>query len=262
MSNSTYLRSEIKSTIGIITLNRPEKHNAFDDVMIAQLIQLLKEMDKQEGVRVVMITAAGAHFCAGADLQWMQRMADFSFEENKKDAEQLMHLLQTLAQLSKPTLALVQGRAMGGGIGLVTCADIVIATQQAEFCFSETKLGLIPATIAPYILRRIGDSATRRYFLTTEIFSAMEAHRIGLVHRIVNEAELYATGIQLAKFITQNAPQATAATKKLLNDLSPIDIATAKKTANLLAEIRSSGECKEGIQAFLEKRKANWFIHD
>jgi methylglutaconyl-CoA hydratase len=189
----------IENGVGVLTLNRPEKHNAFDQHMIAELIDCLQMIEHGNSVRVLVITAAGRHFCAGADLVWMQRMADFSLDENKADARKLGLLLKTLAQLSKPTIALVQGRVMGGGIGLVACADIVIASNHSEFCFSEVKLGLVPATIAPYVVRRIGDSTARRYFLTAEMFSATIAYNIKLVHEIVTNAELTATGMQLAK---------------------------------------------------------------
>src|SRR3954469_25422595 len=175
--------------IGIVTLNRPERHNAFDDTLIAELTDALRTLEADASVRVVVLSAAGTSFSAGADLNWMKRMAGFSREENVRDAMALGALMRTLAHLAKPTIARVQGAAYGGGVGLVACCDIAIALQAATFSFSEAKLGLIPAVISPYVIAAIGERAARRYFLTAERFDAAEAWRLGLVHELASSPD-------------------------------------------------------------------------
>ena len=246
---------ETNTAISTITLNRPDKHNAFDDRLISDLTKTLLSLDKSDEVRVILLNAAGPNFCAGADLTWMKRMAHFTKEENKADALQLAQLLQTFSTLSKPIIGLIHGHVLGGGIGLVACCDLVIAADNTRFCFSETKLGLIPATIAPYVIRSIGFSATRRYFITAERFDAEEAKQNGLVHYITSESNLLTKGTDLAHQIIKNKPGAIAKTKTLLNHLSPMDSSMIEYTATLLAEVRSSTEAQESIRAFLEKRK-------
>lgn len=256
------IKEEIQSGICTITLNRPEKHNALDETMMAELTKALQQIDKNDDIRIVVITQAGRHFCAGADLNWMAQMGKLSYDENKAGANRLISLFKALSELSKPTIALVQGKTMGGGLGILACCDIVYTTPEAQFCFSEVKLGLVAATIAPFVVRRMGEGSARHYLLTTELFSAEKAKEAGLVHEIVAEKELLSAGMALAKSMTKLAPNALKAAKKLMNDLSPISSATLEKTATLLAEVRSSAECKEGVQAFLEKRQPNWILHD
>jgi len=243
-----------------ITLNRPEMHNAFDDTLINALTEELNRLDRDTGVRVVMLAALGKSFSSGADLNWMRRMADYSFEENLTDATALAELMKTLANLSKPTIALVQGAAIGGGVGLVACCDIALATENASFCLSEVKLGLIPAVISPYVAAAIGPRATRRYFLTAERFDANEAFRLGLVHEVVRPDALNEWAERLSHQLLQNGPYAMASVKALVAEvaLSSLDDDMIADTAERIAEIRASDEGREGLSAYLEKRKPNW----
>ena len=243
-----------------ITLNRPEMHNAFDDTLINALTEELRRLERDDSVRVVMLAALGKSFSSGADLNWMRRMADYSFVENLTDATALAELMKTLANLSKPTIALVQGAAIGGGVGLVACCDIAVATEKASFCLSEVKLGLIPAVISPYVAAAIGSRATRRYFLTAERFDAAEAHRLGLVHEVVGSDQLHERAERLSQQLLQNGPNAMASVKALVAEvaLSFLDDDLIADTAERIAEIRASDEGREGLSAYLEKRKPNW----
>jgi methylglutaconyl-CoA hydratase len=243
-----------------ITLNRPEMHNAFDDTLIIALTEELNRLDRDSSVRVVMLAARGKSFSSGADLNWMRRMADYSFVENLTDATTLAELMKTLANLSKPTIALVQGAAIGGGVGLVACCDIALATEDAIFCLSEVKLGLIPAVISPYVAAAIGSRATRRYFLTAERFDAGEAYRLGLVHEVVRPEELAGRADRLSHQLLLNGPYAMASVKALVAEvaLSYLDDDLIADTAERIAEIRASDEGREGLSAYLEKRKPNW----
>ena len=243
-----------------ITLNRPEMHNAFDDTLISALTSELKRLEQDANVRVVLLAARGKSFSSGADLNWMRRMADYSFEENLADAIELADLMKTLANLAKPTIAVVQGAAIGGGVGLVACCDIAIASENVSFCLSEVKLGLIPAVISPYVAAAIGSRATRRYFLTAERFDAAEAHRLGLVQEVVKPDELDARVETLSHLLLQNGPYAMASVKALVTEvaLSYLDDDLIADTAERIAEIRASDEGREGLSAFLEKRKPHW----
>src|SRR5210317_357812 len=243
-----------------ITLNRPEMHNAFDDTLISALIEELRRLERERNVRVVLLAAKGKSFSSGADLNWMRRMADYSFEENRNDAMALAELMKTLANLSKPTIALVQGAAIGGGVGLVACCDIALATENASFCLSEVKLGLIPAVISPYVSTAIGARATRRYFLTAERFDAKEACRLGLVHEVLRIEDLAEHAEVLSRRLLLNGPQAMASVKALVAEvaLSSLDDDLIADTAERIAEIRASAEGREGLSAYLEKRDPNW----
>lgn len=243
-----------------ITLNRPEMHNAFDDTLINALTEELKRLERDSSVRVVLLTAKGKSFSSGADLNWMRRMADYSFVENLSDATGLAELMKTLANLSKPTIALVQGAAIGGGVGLVACCDIALATENASFCLSEVKLGLIPAVISPYVAAAIGSRATRRYFLTAEMFSATEAYRIGLVHEVVKPEELAVCADRFSRRLLKNGPAAMASVKALVSEvaLSYLDDDLIADTAERIAETRASEEGREGLSAYLEKRAPSW----
>lgn len=240
-----------------LTLNRPQVHNAFDDELIDLLQASLTKIDQDKDCRIVIINANGKNFCAGADLNWMRTMADNSFAENQADAAKLSTLLQTLAELNKPTICCVQGRVMGGGCGLVACSDIVLASTDASFCFSEVKLGLIPATIAPYIVRRLGYQATRRYFISAERISADTAKDIDLVDEVVTE-NLPAAAAKLAQQLLQNGPEAVSQAKKLVNDLCPVNEKVSAMTSNLLARVRASDEAKHGLKTFFAKQKPDW----
>jgi methylglutaconyl-CoA hydratase len=243
-----------------VTMNRPEVHNAFDDALIVALTAELQRLEADPGVRVVVLTGAGKSFSAGADLNWMRRMADYSPQENLRDAMCLAGLMQTLDGLGKPTVALVQGAAYGGGVGLVACCDIVLATPKASFCLSEVKLGLIPAAISPYVVAAMGPRAARRYFLTAERFAAADACRLGLVHEVVAEEALSGRAAEVIGQLLQNGPQAMAAAKELVTAVArgPIDAAMIADTAERIARARASAEGKEGLGAFLEKRQPAW----
>jgi methylglutaconyl-CoA hydratase len=243
-----------------ITLNRPEMHNAFDDTLINALTEEFRRLERDPGVRVVMLAARGKSFSSGADLNWMRRMADYSFDENLADAMGLADLMKTLSNLSKPTIALVQGAAIGGGVGLVACCDIALASENASFCLSEVRLGLIPAVISPYVSAAIGSRAMRRYFITAERFDAAEACRLGLVHEVMPAARLGPRADQLSRLLLQNGPQAMASVKALVTEvaLSYLDDDLIADTAERIAEIRASDEGREGLSAYLEKRQPNW----
>lgn len=246
--------------VACLTLNRPEVHNAFDDVLIGNLIDVLKKLEDNPDVRVVVLAANGKNFSAGADLNWMARTADYTVEENLADARQLADLMRKLNVLSKPTVALVQGVAFGGGVGLSSACDIVIATEQARFCLSEAKLGLIASVISPYVRAAIGESYARRYTLSAEVFDALEAKRIGLVHEVVAADNLQEKGEQVVAQLLKNSPAAMAGVKDLLFYQSGrcVDDDLIEETAVRIANVRASSEGKEGVSAFLEKRPPSW----
>ena len=262
---SEALAIERQGPIGLITMNRPERHNAFDDALIAELTEAFRSMEAEDGIRVVVLSGTGKSFSAGADLNWMKRMAGFSIEENRRDAMGLAALMRTIAHLRKPTIARVQGTAMGGGVGLVACCDVAVATQVATFALSEVKLGLIPAVISPYVVAAIGERAARRYFLTGERFDAAEAWRLGLVHEIAgNEDEMDETIGAIVDAMLAASPMAQKEAKDLIRAVSnrPLTSEVAQDTAERIAKIRSSPEGREGVAAFLEKRRASWIAPD
>ncbi len=260
MSEQTLVHEIGADGTATVTLNRPEVHNAFDDAVIARLTELLHELAADERVRLVQLAAAGKSFSAGADLNWMRRMADYGDQENYRDAMGLAELLRTLNELPKPTLALVHGAAFGGGVGLVCCCDIVLAAPQASFSLSEVKLGIIPSVIGPYVVAAIGQRAARRYMLTAERFDAAEAQRIGLVHEVVGQEALRERAGEIAATLRANGPSALREAKELIRALAnrPIETAVIEDTARRIARIRASAEGKEGLGAFLEKRKPDW----
>jgi len=243
-----------------LRLNNPERHNAFDDRLIAELTAALNQLAEDPQVRTITLAASGKSFSAGADLNWMLRVADYSLDENVDDALALAELMKTLNELPKPTIALVQGPAFGGGVGLVAACDIAIASTRASFCLSETRLGLIPAVISPYLMAAIGPRAARRYFLTAERISAEDALRLGLVHQLTGEDELQDVGDQLCRQLLQNGPHAIAAAKQLIGEVSgrPVDKELIEITAERIAAIRATEEGREGVSAFLAKRRPNW----
>jgi len=251
---------ERKDGIGRITLNRPEMRNAFDDALIAALAKSFAELDADSSVRVVVLAGNGPAFCAGADLNWMKRMAGYSYDENLRDARALADMLATLDRLEKPTIARVHGPAFAGGTGLVAACDIAVGTPEAKFCFSEAKLGLSPATISPYVMRAIGPRAASRYFLSAEVFGAEEALRIGLLSALVPAAELDPFIGQMLDHLLAGSAAAHARIKDLMRDVAgrPIDDSLKADTARRIAEIRASPEGREGIASFLEKRKPAW----
>jgi methylglutaconyl-CoA hydratase len=250
----------IRSAIALVTLNRPEVHNAFDETLIAELTQALRALGGDDAVRAVVLMGAGASFCAGADLKWMEKMAGFSKAQNLADAKALAAMLSTLNELPKPTVARVHGAAFGGGVGLVACCDIAIGAQDATFALSESKLGLIPATISPYVIEAVGARAARRYFLTGERFSAAEAFRLGLLHDLAQASELDDRINELLGFLVTAGPRAQAECKALIRAVAhrPIGAAVISDTAVRIAKVRASAEAKEGVAAFLGKRRAAW----
>lgn len=259
------LAVERQGPIGRITMNRPERHNAFDDVLIAEMTEALRSMEAEDGIRVVVLSGAGKSFSAGADLNWMKRMAGFSKEENQRDAMGLGALMRTLAHLRKPTVARVHGAAYGGGVGLVACCDVAVAAQGATFSLSEAKLGLIPAVISPYVVSAIGERAARRYFLTAERFDAAEAWRLGLVHDLGSSHEEMDKKIAtIIEAILACGPVAQREAKELIRAVAqrPVTSEVIQDTAERIARVRSSPEGREGVAAFLEKRRASWVPPD
>lgn len=252
----------IDNRVARIALNRPEVHNAFDDELILELTQTLLEFDADAAVRAVLLTGNGASFSAGADLNWMRRMASASEADNRADSERLATLMRTLNFLSKPTVARVNGAAYGGGVGLIACCDIVIAVDSAKFALSEVKLGLVPAVISPYVIAAIGAREARRLFVTGELFDATEARRIGLVHDVVagNDFDEHVT--LALSHLTRGGPIAQTEAKRLVLRMSGATLHSAQsidvENAALIAKLRVSAEGQEGIGAFLDKRKPNW----
>jgi methylglutaconyl-CoA hydratase len=243
-----------------ITLNRPDVRNAFNDEVIAELTQAFTLVGQDPQVRAVVLAADGPAFCAGADLNWMRRMADYTRAENLADAGALAEMLRTIHACLKPTIARVQGDVFAGGVGLVAACDMAVSVDTATYCLSEVKLGLIPATISPYVIRAMGARAAQRYFLTAERFSAAEAHRIGMVHEVVSVDQLDAKVAELTQALVSASPNAVRSCKMLVNEVAgrDIDAALIAKTVEGIADIRSSTEGKEGVQSFLQKRKPSW----
>ncbi|MEN9843842.1 MAG: hypothetical protein RLZZ612_1671 [Pseudomonadota bacterium] len=245
-----------------ITLTRPEVRNAFNDAVIAELTQAFARVGADANVRAVVLAAEGPAFCAGADLNWMRRMADYTRADNLADAGCLAEMLRTIAECPKPTLARVQGDVFAGGVGLVAACDMVVSVDSATYCLSEVKLGLIPATISPYVIRAMGTRAAQRYFLTAERFSAAEAHRIGFVHEVVSADALDASVDALVHALVSASPDAVRACKRLVADVAGRDITPAliAHTVEAIADIRASQQGREGVQSFLQKRKPNWLV--
>jgi methylglutaconyl-CoA hydratase len=246
--------------VATVALNRPAIHNAFDDRLIADLTAALRRLAGEEAVRVVVLTGSGESFSAGGDLNWMRRMAQYSDAENFADAMALAELLRSLNELPKPTVARVNGAAFAGGLGLVCCCDVAVAAEEAIFSISEARLGLVPATISPYVVDAIGARAARRYFLTAERFSASEAQRIGLVHEVAPRAALDAAVEKLVASLLEAGAGAQARSKRLIAEVRdrPMSEALMALTARAIAEARASAEAREGLAAFFAKRKPNW----
>ncbi len=259
MTEATVLRDVDDQGTGWLTLNRPDVHNAFDDVLIGRMAESLSAFRDDPNVRAVVVRGAGRSFSAGADLNWMQRMGGYTFDENVEDALGLAEMIRALDELPKPTIALVQGPAYGGGVGLVAACDMAIAAAEtAKFALTEVKLGLIPAVISPHVLAAIGPRQARRYFVTGEAFDAAEAYRIGLVHQVTPAADLEQTVAGVLKELAGNGRRAMAEVKDLIRAVNgrPIDHALIRDTAERIAHARASDEGRQRITAFLEKRKA------
>jgi methylglutaconyl-CoA hydratase len=251
---------EIKHSIGIVWMNRPKLHNVFDGTMISELIEAMRTLNDDTAVRAVILAGVGSSFCAGADLKWMQRMAGCPFEQNHADAMNFATLLSTIDTMRKPTIARVHGPAFAGGVGLVAACDIAVAAYEAEFCLSEVRLGLIPSTIGPYVVRAMGERAARRYFLSAELFTAAEAYRIGLVSDITPPGELDTRINELLGQLIQGGPVAQALSKEWIRALAGLRITPdlIKESATLLATARASEEGREGIRSFVAKRMPAW----
>lgn len=243
-----------------LSLNRPAVRNAFDDRLIADLTEALARLESDAAVRVVVLTGSGKSFSAGADLGWMRRMAGYSDAENLADAMALARLLRRLNELAKPTVARVNGAAIAGGLGLVCCCDVAVAAAEAVFSISEVRLGLVPATIGPYVVAAIGARAARRYFVTGERFSAGEAQRVGLVHELVPRAGIDAAVETVVAAILEGASNAQARSKRLIAEVQdrPVSDGVIALTARAIAEARASDEAREGLAAFFDKRKPLW----
>ena len=246
--------------VATVTLNRPDKHKAFDDAIIAEQRRACDELADREDVRVVVLASEGKSFSAGADLGWMQRMAEYDYGHNMKDAEQLAGMLKALFDMPQPTIARVQGAAFGGAVGLVSCCDMAVGTPRASFALSEVKIGLIPATISPYVVSAIGERAARRFFTTGERFDADTALRLGLLSEIVDEDELDSGVSRLVEAILANGPLAVRAAKDLVGSVAgkTLDHALIEDTCARIAHIRVSEEGQEGLKAFLQKRAPAW----
>ena len=259
---SDMLLQQTERGVHTITLNRPEIRNAFNDVLIGEIREAFEAVSRNTQVRCVVLAANGPAFCAGGDLNWMRRMADYTREQNLADAGGLAAMLRAIDQCPHPTVARVQGDVFAGGLGLVSACDVAVCADTATFCLSEVKIGLIPATISPYVVRSIGARASRRYFLTAERFSAAEAHRIGLVHESVPMAELDATVQALVQALCANSPMAVKDAKRLVETVTgqDIDDTLIAKTVAGIADSRASADGKEGVQAFLDKRKPAWLL--
>lgn len=252
--------NELQDRMFVITLNRIDKHNAFDDALLVELHQLLEQAKANPAVRSIVLKANGKHFSAGADAAWMKRMASFSDAENIADAKVLANVMHALHHSPKPTIAMVQGAAYGGGAGLVAACDIAIAAESARFCFSEVKLGLIPAVISPYVIRAIGARAASWLFMSAEVFNAKRAYELQLVQHYIPDDTLHDFAFNYARQFTSLAPEAVKESKQLVHAIQtlPIDEALMDKTAALIAKKRASQEGRRGLEAFLNKQTPNW----
>ncbi|EDT04789.1 enoyl-CoA hydratase/isomerase family protein [Burkholderia ambifaria] len=246
--------------VATVTLARPAVRNAFDETTIAELTTAFEWLDAHAGVRAIVLAAEGAAFCAGADLNWMKKMAGYSDDENRADARKLARMLEAIHRCGKPVIARVHGDAYAGGVGLVAAADIAIAADGAKFCLSEARLGLIPATIAPYVVRAMGERAARRYFTTAEVFDSARAASLGFIHDAVPADALDETVAKLAAALVANGPDAVRACKRLVADVAgrPLDATLIEQTADWIARTRAGAEAREGIASFLEKRTPSW----
>lgn len=243
-----------------VWLNRPEVRNAFNDGVIAELTEAFRTLGADGNLRAIVLAGHGKAFCAGADLSWMRAMADYSWAQNKADAAGLAQMLWTIWSCPLPVVGRIQGDCYAGGVGLAAVCDVLVAAEGVHFCLSEAKLGLLPATIGPYVLRALGEQASRRYFVTAERFSAAEAKALGFVHEVVAADALDAKVAEIVAALVANGPAAVKACKLLVKDVAgrPIDEALRDDTARRIADIRASAEGKEGVQAFLNKREPSW----
>ncbi|ALK33766.1 enoyl-CoA hydratase/isomerase family protein [Burkholderia plantarii] len=254
------IRVTDQQRIATVTLARPEVRNAFNETTIAELTAVFGELDARDDIRAVVLAADGPAFCAGADLNWMRRMAGYTDDENRADARRLARMLEAVYRCGKPVIARVHGDAYAGGVGLVAACDVAIAAAPARFCLSEARLGLIPATIAPYVVRALGERASRRYFTTAEVFDSARAAQLGLIHEAVPAEALDAAIAQLGETLRANGPAAVRTAKRLVAEVAgrALDDALIEQTADWIAATRAGAEAREGIAAFLDKRTPSW----
>ncbi len=258
--NLTGLEVATQSSVATVTLNRPDVRNAFNAELIEAITQIFVDLGQRAGVRCIVLAANGSAFCAGADLNWMRSMADYTREQNLADAGKLAAMMRTLYECPKPTIACIQGDVYAGGMGLVSACDMAVTVDTANFCLSEVKLGLLPSTISPYVIRAMGARAAHRYFLTAERFGATEALRIGFVHEVTAPDALQNKVAELAAALCNAGPEAVRLCKKLVQDVAGKDITPEliQLTVTSIADVRVSAEGREGLQSFLQKRKPNW----
>lgn len=258
---SEFVQLSIANRIAAVTINRPELHNAFNEVVIEELTAAMRQAGESADVRVVVLRSEGKSFCAGADVNWMKRMVDYSFDENVADATDMAEMLRAIRECPKPVIARVHGAAIGGGVGLTAACDIAVAVRSAVFCLSEVRLGILPAVISPYVLEKMGPGPMRRYALTAEKFDAAEAHRLGLVSHVVDDDAAMDSWISdIARTLMGNGPEALAACKCVLADVQERKRWGAKQrlTVKRISRRRISDEGQDGLKAFLEKRKPKW----
>lgn len=259
MAEYQTIRLAVENRVARVTLDRPETHNAFNDVMLAELIDVFGRLRGEEKVRVVVLTGEGKSFCAGADIVWMKRVISYTYEENLEDSNQVSECMHCLYTLPQPTIARVNGAAIGGGMGLASACDIVVASERAVFSLSEVKIGLVPACISPYVLKRAGEAKCREFFLTGERLSADRALEAGLINRAVPHEKLDEAVGEIIEMLLASGPKAQATCKALLQKLPEIPLEEAKAyTAHVIASLRLSEEGQEGMTAFLEKRTPAW----
>lgn len=260
--NFTTLTVNVASHIATVTLNRPDVRNAFNETVIAELTGAFRALGDMDGVRAIVLAGNGPAFCAGADLNWMKKMAGYSEDENRADALTLAQMLHTIWSCPRPVIARIQGDTYAGGVGLVAACDIAVAAEHAHFCLSEARLGLLPATISPYVIRAMGEQASRRYFITAERFDAAEALRLGFVHAVVPAEALDAKIGEIASALVANSPNAVRESKRLVQEVAGrmIDNDLLADTADRIAKVRASAEGKEGVRSFLEKRSPGWRV--
>ena len=263
MNNTTPSILELRRPsphVAEVWLNRPDVRNAFNDDLIAALTQTFRQLSTEPELRVVLLSGHGKAFCAGADLNWMRAMSGYSWDENRADAQKLAEMLWTLDQCPVPVIGRIHGDCYAGGMGLAAICDVLVASSNVTFCLSEARLGLLPATISPYVMRALGQQASRRYMVTAERFSAARAHELGFVQELCTPGELDAKVAELIALVVANGPAATRACKRLVRDVaaSPLDEALRIETARRIADVRASDEGKEGLRSFLEKAPPAW----
>lgn len=258
----SHLQINVAGAVATVTLNRPDVRNAFNDEVIRELTSAFRGLGARDDVRCIVLAANGSAFCAGADLNWMRSMADYTREQNLEDAGRLAGMMRAVYECPKPTIARIQGDVYAGGTGLVAACDMAVSVDTAQYCLSEVRLGLLPSTISPYVIRAMGARAAHRYFLTAERFSATEALRIGFVHEVVSTAALDGKVSELAQALVNAGPEAVRLCKKLVQDVAGYDITPelVAMTVGSIADVRVSPEGREGLQSFLQKRKPNWTL--